>query len=412
MNRSPFFYGWVVWAVATLGLIGTSPGQSFTVSLFMDHFIADFGLDRTTASGLYGIGTFFGALSLTWIGRGVDRYGNRLAGSVISAVFALALIFMSFITGPVMLLIGFVAIRGLGQGAMGLVSTTVIAQWFQQHRGRMMSLMIVLYALFQIVYVPWLQRTLEVTDWRVVWLMLAAAIGLVLLPITWSLMRNRPEDFGLYPDGRKLSAEEANAEAEALLLERNYSLKEAMRTAIFWVFVIARLLTPAWATGLILHQISIFHDLGHSAQVAAQTYSMLAFFSAVSSLAFGVLVDRIRPGIVMVLELGALMLMLVMAMVMTETWMLVIYAMAFGVAMGSGGVFDGAVWPNLFGRKSQGEIRGFVATALVTGTSIGPFLFGLSYDYLGGYGPILWVGIALAGVLLVLSFIVPEPRRD
>jgi MFS family permease len=411
VNRSPFYYGWIIWAVATIGIIGTAPGQSFTVSLFVDHFIADFNLDRTTVSGLYGLGTFLGALGLTWIGRRVDRHGNRAAGALISGLFALALIGMSLITGPLMLLMGFIAIRALGQGALGLVSSTIIAQWFRNYRGRMISLMTVIFMLFQTVYVPWLQQLLETVDWRHVWLILSIGVGLVVLPVTWGLIRNRPEDFGLAPDGKKLSREEAERERYHLLHEDNYTLGEAMRTAIFWVFALGRMMGPAWVTALVFHQVSLFEALGHEASAAAQTYSMIALFAAGVALGFGVLVDRFRPAVALGVELAALILALFMATVMTQTWMLALYALAVGVMMGSGGVFDGAVWPNLFGRRNMGAIRGFVASLLVAGSAGGPILFGLSYDYLGGYGPMLWVGMLMSAVLLVLTFLVKEPRK-
>ena len=56
VTTMPIYYGWVVWFVALAGTAASSPGQSYSVSLFMDYFIADFGLDRTTVSGLYGLG--------------------------------------------------------------------------------------------------------------------------------------------------------------------------------------------------------------------------------------------------------------------------------------------------------------------------------------------------------------------
>ncbi|HSH28048.1 MAG TPA: MFS transporter [Wenzhouxiangella sp.] len=155
VERSPIFYGWIIWAVATLGVSATSPGQSFSVSLFIDHYIADFGLSRTTVSGLYGVGTFVAALSLTWVGRQIDRHGNRWAGTIIATLFALALLACSLITGPLPILISFIAIRGLGQGSLGLNSTTAIAQWFQARRGLVMGISLVCFALFQRLYLPW-----------------------------------------------------------------------------------------------------------------------------------------------------------------------------------------------------------------------------------------------------------------
>ena len=49
VDRSPVFYGWVVWFVAMIGMIGTSPGQSFSVSLFIDHYITEFPAEKQGA---------------------------------------------------------------------------------------------------------------------------------------------------------------------------------------------------------------------------------------------------------------------------------------------------------------------------------------------------------------------------
>ena len=68
-------------------------------------------------------------------------------------------------------------------------------------------------------------------------------------------------------------AEESQADQEACgSLEDNWTLAEALRTPILWVFIAARILPSAWGTGLILHQVSIFAVLDHSAQVATETF--------------------------------------------------------------------------------------------------------------------------------------------
>jgi len=219
VQRSPIFYGWVVWFVATIGLSATAPGQSFSVSLFIDHYITDFGLDRTSVSALYGLGTFLAALSLTWVGRRIDRHGNRLMSVFIALVTA-----------------GFILVAG-------------------------------------------------------------------------------------------------------------------------------------W------------------------------------------LVDRLRPGLVVMIQMLGLIAACVLAMIMTSPALLFVYTAAYGVFMGLGSVFDGTVWVNLFGRQHQGAIRGFVATTGVMGTSIGPIIFGLSYDYLDSYAPALWLGVSLSVIALVLALIVKAPVR-
>src|SRR5262245_36538152 len=91
VNGSPIYYGWIVWCVATIGWIATSPGQAFSISLFVDSFIRDFGLDRTSISALFALGTLIGAVCLTWVGRCIDKYGNRKMAAIIAVLFALSL---------------------------------------------------------------------------------------------------------------------------------------------------------------------------------------------------------------------------------------------------------------------------------------------------------------------------------
>lgn len=407
VQNSPIFYGWIVWLVATIGLSATSPGQSFSVSLFIDHYITDFGLDRTSISALYGLGTFIASLSLTWIGRRIDRHGNRLMSAIIALLFGLVLMACSLVTGPFTILISFIAIRGLGQGSLGLVSTTAIAQWFQRRRGWVMGLSLVVFAVFQRFYLPWMQGFIAEHGWRAAWILAGAGILIFVLPLLAIFLRDRPEDFGLEPDGKSASV----IPGAPKIIEENWSLGEAMHTPIFWVFALSRMLSGAWGTALVFHQISIFDGLGHNAEVAAATYGQAALMTAGFTLFSGWLVDRLRPGYLIGIQMSGLMAATGLALIMSETWLLFVYTAAYGVFMGVGAVFDGTVWVNLFGRQHQGAIRGFVATASVMGTAVGPFVFGLSYDYLGSYEPSLWLGIVLAVISLTAALIVRKPVR-
>ncbi len=401
------YYGWVVWAVATLGILATAPAQAFTISLFIDRFIAEFDLDRTTVSSLFSAGTLTAAFTLTWIGGRIDRYGNRRVGLVVGALYALTLAAFSLVTGPLTLLLGFVALRTFGQGAMFLTHNTVVAQWFQRRRGRVLSVSMLLFALFQSFYIPRLSALLEASaDWRGLWLLFGAGMGLLIVPLIWLLTRDRPEDYGLHPDNLTDAEDAEQSAAEA----PSWTLRQAMGTAIFWVFLMGRIVSPGWGSGLIFHQVSLFESLGHSAQTAADVYGMVAFLTAWIALLTGVLVDRFPPGHVMSVQLVGLIAALLLATFMTQHWALLLYAGAFGVLMGSAGVFDSAVWANLFGRGHQGSIRGFVSTALVASTAAGPVMFGLSFDLTGSYTPILLIGAVVAVLPMLLAPLVPLPK--
>ena len=335
--------------------------------------------------------------------------GNRRVGVAIGILFFVVLMLSSLINGPIMLFFAFAGMRGLGQGALTLASTTAVANWFRQRRGRMMALLALAFALFQGIYVNLLRVLLEAMDWRQVFVVLGLGVAALVVPSFGLLMRNRPEQYGLMPDN--VAGDESQDDQQPVDVEDNWTLAEAIRTPILWVFIFARILPSAWGTGLILHQVSIFAVLGHSPQVVTETFALISLFAAGSALLAGYLIDRFKPTYVVVLQMLALLSASALAMIMRETPLLIAYALAFGLGMGIGYVFDGAVWPNLFGRRFQGEIRGFVYTSSVIGSALGPALFGLSYDISGGYESVLWLGAGLCLVVLVAAMFTPPPRR-
>ncbi len=409
---SPIFYGWVVWGVATLGLIATAPAQNFTVALFVDALIQDFGLDRTTISTLFSLGTILSALSLTWVGRKIDRHGNRLAGVIISGLFAVSLTLFALVTSPIALLGVFILVRGLGQGSLWLVNSTAISQWFIRRRGFMMSLTLVIFALFQTIYVPQLQRILEVHDWRMVWVILGVIVGVFTVPITWALMRNKPEDFGLLPDGLRHETIHAHPTLEMTpIAEDNWTLREAQKTIVFWLFVIGRMVSPAVGGGLVFHQVSIFATQGFTARHAAEAFALLSIVSAVVSFVGGMIVQRLKPGQMMAWQQIGLITVLIGAANLSTPWGMPLYVIGFGTLVGNAGIFDGAVWTNLFGRLHQGAIRGFVITTTIIGTALGPVVLGVSFDLLGSYAPALLFFALLGWLIFALSLLIPLPKH-
>ncbi len=355
-----------------------------------------------------GWGGFVAALSLPWVGKLTDRHGSRLIGAIAGAVFAVSLIALSTATNPLALLLMFIVMRAVGLGPLWIANSTVLAQWFRSRRGRVFSITVFVTWLFQGFYVPFIQELLTTMSWRQIWQMLGLLVGIVVVPLVWLLMRNKPESYGLLPDGR-VNSGETKIEVQE---EESWTLAEARRTPIFRIFVLGRVLTPAAGSALILHQVSIFNLMGYDALVAAQTFGMLAVVAAGMSIFAGILSDRLRPGLLMVLQLLTSILLLALAATMTQPWMLFLYALLFGTNIALGGVFDNTVWANLFGREHLGEIRGFIAILMSAGVAIGPVMFGWCFDTFGDYNLMYALFIGLILVQMVLAWLAPMPRRE
>ena len=77
---------------------------------------------------LYTVGTLAASFTLPYIGRQIDRRGPRAMVGVITVLLALACVYVGFVQNAVMLGIGFLFIRMLGQGSMTIVSGNILNQ--------------------------------------------------------------------------------------------------------------------------------------------------------------------------------------------------------------------------------------------------------------------------------------------
>ncbi|HKI58168.1 MAG TPA: MFS transporter [Longimicrobiales bacterium] len=396
IDSTPFFYGWMVLAAGTFGMMMTTPGQTLGVSVFLDKIIADLGVSRSLVSLLYTVGTVTGSFALPFVGRFIDRRGPRLAVVAIAALFALACGYMGTVRDLAMLLVGFVLIRGLGQGSLSLVSQHVVNLWFVRRRGFAVGLtglgMAAATAFFPMV----IDALIQAHGWRQAYALLGLLVAVTVLPVGALLFRSRPERYGLAPDGRAAHGGLATAVAET-----NYSLPEARRTRTFWLFVIANALISALTTGLIFHHFSIMAAGGLDRAAAARVFVPFGAVTAAANLVAGVLMDRVPPRFLLAGMLVAQAAALGIAATMGPALVLA-YGALLGLTMGMKGGVQGAVFAYYFGRRHLGAVKGTASTIGVVGTAAGPPLFALAHAASGAYAPVLLASavpaLALAGV--------------
>ncbi|GAE94321.1 bll3089 protein [Gracilibacillus boraciitolerans JCM 21714] len=108
----------------------SGPGQTYSVSIFIDVYVDEFGWSRSMISTIYSSATLASGILLIFMGRLIDRVGQRWMAVVAGTMLAVACFFNSFVSLPFMLLIGFFLIRLFGQGLMELIPNTMIPQWF------------------------------------------------------------------------------------------------------------------------------------------------------------------------------------------------------------------------------------------------------------------------------------------
>ncbi|NJN99458.1 MAG: MFS transporter [Anaerolineales bacterium] len=403
IKATPFFYGWIILVVGTVGIVMMAPSQTFTISVFIDYFIKDLGISRANISLLYGVATFAGSLLLPLTGRLVDRFGPRLMTPLIAVGLGLASVGVALVHSIFTLFLGLLALRFLGFGSLQLVSNNLIAQWFIRRRGRVMGLAGLSLPIGLMIFPGLSQFWIEQVGWRWAMGLLGLLVWLVMLPVSLLFFKDRPELYGLQPDGDTL-AEAASFQAGAA--ERHWTLAEARRTGIFWLFSAGLTVLTMMLAGLVFHQTSLFEVRGLSREVAVSTFYVIALFSVIGNLGMGWLLDRYRARLLLALTLFLLAATMVMVQLMRTPAEALLYAALNGLVSGAFRVIDAVVWAKYFGRLHLGSIRGAVMIGVVGGTALGPYPLGLSMDTFGSYAPamtallIFPVGIGLAALLI------------
>lgn len=408
INATPFFYGWVVLAAGTLGLLMMGPSQGFTVSLFLDLWVENLGISRSTASLIYGGASLGAAFLLPISGRLVDRFGPRRLVVVVSLGLGLGCLWLANVQGAATLFLGLLVVRFFGFGSLQITSNNVIAQWFIRRRGFAMGVAGQSLSLGLLVY-PWLGESLiNGLGWRGAWNGFALLTVGVMIPLGWLFFRDAPERYGLTPDGN--SPDEVERQ-RAGAREENWTLDEARQTSAFWIFFVAISVITMTTAGIVFHQVSLFAQRGFERATVIHVFQMIALFTVGGNLLFGKLLDWYTPRRLITVALGALVVALLTVQWMSAPWHTVLFSGLMGFSGGAFRVLDASLWPHYYGRQHLGAIRGLTMMGTMGGTALGPYPLGLSFDHLGSYVPALWFFIGLLGAMAVILLFLRPPRK-
>ena len=417
IERSPIYYGWIILIVGTLGVIMSSPGQTYSFSIFIEEFIRDLELSRTQVSGLYTIGTVTGSLMLPYIGRQIDKRGSRFMVVVIAIAFGLACIYMSTVSTFIMLGIGFVFMRMLGQSSITIVSRNVMNQWWVRRRGFVLSISTLVSATLGTGMFPTLINWLiPQFGWRNAYIILGIMVIAVMVPIGYLFFRDRPELFGRFPDGATTQEEldelEKSSKEDVVAVDaENWTAQEAMKTSTFWIIALSIAASSMLGTGLTFHIVSIFLENGLTADLAAAIFLPMSITTSVMSIPFGWLVDRFEAKYMVAGGLVVLTIIILLSGYLFSPRIALFYGILYGIGNAFDRVVSNVVWANYFGRPNLGAISGVTMTIGAAASGLGPLVYGAGYDLAGGYRPALWLSAIYPAIMIVLVLFVRRPTK-
>jgi len=307
---------------------------------------------------------------------------------------------------------------GVGGNLLGYsVQSVILPAWFARKRGLAIGIAFSGVGIGSIVLLPWLQAVIARDGWRFACLALALIIAIVLFPLNL-LLRRRPQDLGLYPDGDAAPHETgrratANNIVDIAWASTDWTLARAARTARFWWIALGYFsILYAWYA-VQVHQTKYLTEIGVSPMQAAWALGLVSLVGIPGQIVFGHVSDRIgREWCWAIGCLGFVICFAALIALRAGASPLLLYTMVIaqgflGYSMTS--VF-GPIVAEIFEGPHFGAIFGTLMVFAIGGGAVGPWVTGLLHDHTGNYDLAFWIALGFSALSAITIFIA-APRK-
>ena len=422
--KTPVYYGWVILAMGALGTFVATGVSQVVLGGIQGFILDDMGWKRSTLALGVTIGTWSSGLMAPVVGKLTDRYGPRWLMPIGLIAAGVALLSLSGISALWQFYGAYILGRAVSNPTLiGVVPRTAAVNFFRKRRNIALSLVSMARPMSGAINIQIISFIAVRYGWRNAYRYLGV-LGFCLVVPMALIMRRRPEDIGLLPDGERPAApSEAERDFDtttgaaslpdqpATDLEVSWPAGEALRTGAFWLVASATVLGTMGASTIGFSMVPLLREEADLSTAQAAGVLSFSTFLALSNLGWGYLADRFTPRRcllgVMVCSSGIVLYLFTVS----SLPMAYVFGALWGTFTGSIGALEMMVLAQYFGRGSYGTITGALAPMQMTALGIGPSLGALSRDVTGSYREI---DAAMVGVYLIAAlciFMARPPRR-
>ncbi len=407
--RTPFYYGWLILSI-TSGATFVATGVSQVVLGGIQVYVSeDTGWSASTFSYAATAGTWCSGLIAPFIGRLADRYGPRWLMPAGLLVAGVCFLLLSGVSSVWQFFGAYVVARAVSNPVLiGLVPRTAAVNFFRRRRNIVLALLSTFRPIAGAINI---QIFVLIANWRDTYRYLGIASLALIIPVVL-LMRRRPEDIGLQPDGAALSTPAAApGRPAALPAEASWTVREAIRTRSFWLIVatasVGTMASSSVGFGLVRY---LVEGAGLSVGAAAGVLSFGTVL-AIANVGWGYLSDRFTPRrclMVTMVGSGALLAYLTMVDSLADA---LVFALVWGVFSGAVGSMENMMLAQYYGRGSYGSLLGLFAPFQTAALGLGPSLSSLSRSVSGSYTLLFVVMVAAYLAAAGLLYLARPPVR-
>ena len=400
------FYGWWIVFVAMF-LAAIASGSFFAgFSAFFLALIEEFDVSRGALSSVVSIAHLQTALTAPFQGYITDRFGPRRVMYVGIAMMGLGFVLISTAQSFILFAVYLVVFIPMG-AQMGFLfpALAAIANWFIKRRGIAFSIAMSGFGLGSALVIG-TNFLIESLGWRGAAVTLGFIVWGVGFPLA-SLVRYRPEQYGMLPDGAKRPDEASGPDVVATPLETDFTAREALRTSVFWWMNLSFSCRAFVNVALSVHFIPVMQEKGFSSGTAAALFGLLGFLTIASRIGNGLLADAVSKKLVGMCQSALMIVALLVFIWATSLWQIVMFVVLFALTIGGGGSLMHAMFAEHFGRKYFARISGFALTFVVIGSALGPAFAGFSFDATDSYD-VAFYGLALAALVAAIAMLMTK----
>src|SRR5579872_566012 len=288
--RLPFFYGWVVVAVTFVTMaIGVNARTAF--SLLFPPILSEFHWESGVTAGAFSFGFIVSALVSPLIGRLMDRSGPRAVMELGVALMAGGLLLAPLTSSPWHLYVSIGVMVGAGSVCLGYSGQSLfLPNWFIRRRGLAMGIAFAGAGIGSVTLLPWVQHLIELDGWRTACTAMGLMVLIALAPINL-LLRARPADLGLQPDG-DAAPHESSAKPVSNILDpvwaaTDWTLSRALRTARFWWISLGYFCALYIWYAVQVHQTKYLLDIGFSPKVGVWALGLVTLLGIPGQITLG-----------------------------------------------------------------------------------------------------------------------------
>jgi sugar phosphate permease len=399
--RTPFFYGWLVLGVGASGAFVATSIAGVVLGGIQGFIVAETGWNRSFIGLAAAVGVWGSGLLAPFIGRLADHYGPRWLMPLGTLTLGLGLFALAGVHAIWPFFIVAVLARAISQPVLiGVVPQMLAVSFFRRKRNFALALTGLFRPISGAILIQLVSAIAVVYSWRTAFRSLGILSVLLTLPMLL-IVRRRPEDIGLLPDGDQggdpvqagsargpcnPSSTEAHADLAAVSEphEPAWTAREVLGTSTFWLIALATFLSVSSGSLISFNMVPYLHEEAHLSMAQAAGVLSLSTVFALANLVWGYVADKLTPRRCMLGTMLAAAGMVLFLVSVDSLFSAYVFGSLWGI-VSSAQVLIYMILAHYFGQASYGTIAGSLRPFEAGGLGVGQSLGAVLYDVTGSY---------------------------